>query len=88
MLDFSPGCESDLCHLITDYFSQVKIEAVCPLELRSICEKGLLLLTITIPEMEVYQFVNFIFFWKGFFRFLLIVIKWKIKNKKNIFDDI
>ncbi|KAM7255099.1 hypothetical protein ACFE04_020340 [Oxalis oulophora] len=32
--------------------SRVKIGTVCPTELRSICEKGLLLLTITIPEME------------------------------------
>ncbi|KAF6167742.1 hypothetical protein GIB67_017237 [Kingdonia uniflora] len=32
--------------------SEVKIGAVGPTELRSICEKGLLLLTITIPEME------------------------------------
>ncbi|WRX23501.1 hypothetical protein QQP08_015988 [Theobroma cacao] len=32
--------------------SQVKIGSVCPTELRAICEKGLLLLTITIPEME------------------------------------
>ncbi|XP_048320811.1 protein SHOOT GRAVITROPISM 6 isoform X2 [Ziziphus jujuba] len=31
---------------------EVKIEGVCPIELRSICEKGLLLLTITVPEME------------------------------------
>lgn len=31
---------------------EVKIGAVCPTELRAICEKGLLLLTITIPEME------------------------------------
>ena len=35
--------------------SQVKIGAVCPTELRAICEKGLLLLTITIPEMELCQ---------------------------------
>ncbi|KAF5473711.1 hypothetical protein F2P56_005682 [Juglans regia] len=32
--------------------SKVKIGAVFPTELRAICEKGLLLLTITIPEME------------------------------------
>ncbi|OMO81848.1 Armadillo-like helical [Corchorus capsularis] len=32
--------------------SQVKIGSICPTELRAICEKGLLLLTITIPEME------------------------------------
>ncbi|XP_017977199.1 PREDICTED: protein SHOOT GRAVITROPISM 6 isoform X5 [Theobroma cacao] len=32
--------------------SQVQIGSVCPTELRAICEKGLLLLTITIPEME------------------------------------
>ncbi|XP_059462470.1 protein SHOOT GRAVITROPISM 6 isoform X2 [Corylus avellana] len=31
---------------------EVKIGAVYPMELRAICEKGLLLLTITIPEME------------------------------------
>ncbi|KVH90493.1 Armadillo-like helical, partial [Cynara cardunculus var. scolymus] len=31
---------------------QVKIGAVRPTELRAICEKGLLLITITIPEME------------------------------------
>ncbi|KAK1562913.1 hypothetical protein Q3G72_018949 [Acer saccharum] len=29
-----------------------KMRVVCPAELRAICEKGLLLLTITIPEME------------------------------------
>ncbi|KAL5740899.1 hypothetical protein ACOSQ2_030079 [Xanthoceras sorbifolium] len=32
--------------------SKVKMGLVCPTELRAICEKGLLLLTITIPEME------------------------------------
>ncbi|XP_022767239.1 protein SHOOT GRAVITROPISM 6-like isoform X9 [Durio zibethinus] len=32
--------------------SEVKIGSICPTELRTICEKGLLLLTITIPEME------------------------------------
>ncbi|KAM6568771.1 hypothetical protein CsatB_016756 [Cannabis sativa] len=31
---------------------EVKIGSVCLIELRAICEKGLLLLTITIPEME------------------------------------
>lgn len=31
----------------------MKICAVTPGDLRSICEKGLLLITITIPEMEV-----------------------------------
>ncbi|KAK3013387.1 hypothetical protein RJ639_010056 [Escallonia herrerae] len=31
---------------------EVKIGGVCPTELRAICEKSLLLLTITIPEME------------------------------------
>lgn len=36
----------------------MKIGAVTPGELRAVCEKGLLLVTITIPEMEV----NFIFF--------------------------
>ena len=33
---------------------QVKTGTISVTELRSICEKGLLLLTITIPEMEVY----------------------------------
>nr|GEU38198.1 protein shoot gravitropism 6 isoform X1 [Tanacetum cinerariifolium] len=32
--------------------SEVKIGSVRPTELRAICEKGLLLITITIPEME------------------------------------
>ncbi|KAK4392143.1 protein SHOOT GRAVITROPISM 6 [Sesamum angolense] len=32
--------------------SEVKIGGVCPTELRDICEKGLLLITVTIPEME------------------------------------
>lgn len=36
----------------------MKIGTLCPAELRAICEKGLLLLTITIPEMEVCQIVN------------------------------
>lgn len=36
----------------------MKIGAVTPGELRTVCEKGLLLVTITIPEMEV----SFIFF--------------------------
>lgn len=80
--------ENYLWHSITDYFSQVKIEGVCPIELRSICEKGLLLLTITVPEMEVYQFVNFIFFWKCFFRFPLIVIKWKIRKNNFLMISI
>lgn len=31
----------------------MKIGAVTPTELRAVCEKGLLLVTITIPEMEV-----------------------------------
>ena len=31
----------------------MKIGAVTPGELRTVCEKGLLLVTITIPEMEV-----------------------------------
>ncbi|XP_058207900.1 protein SHOOT GRAVITROPISM 6 isoform X3 [Rhododendron vialii] len=31
---------------------EVKIGMVCPIELREICEKGLLLVTITVPEME------------------------------------
>lgn len=34
--------------------SQVKIGVVCPIELREICGKGLLLVTITVPEMEVH----------------------------------
>lgn len=29
--------------------------AVCPVELRRICEKGLLLITVTVPEMEVFN---------------------------------
>ncbi|TYH47376.1 hypothetical protein ES332_D11G407600v1 [Gossypium tomentosum] len=33
-------------------FPQVKTRSTCPKELRAICEKGLLLVTITIPEME------------------------------------
>ncbi|PPS15065.1 hypothetical protein GOBAR_AA05489 [Gossypium barbadense] len=32
--------------------SEVKTRSTCPKELRAICEKGLLLVTITIPEME------------------------------------
>ncbi|XP_061964637.1 protein SHOOT GRAVITROPISM 6 isoform X5 [Populus nigra] len=32
--------------------SKVRIGAFCPTKLRAVCEKGLLLLTITIPEME------------------------------------
>ncbi|KAI4300360.1 hypothetical protein L6164_033748 [Bauhinia variegata] len=32
--------------------AEMKIGAVTPAELRAVCEKGLLLLTITIPEME------------------------------------
>ncbi|XP_021677399.2 protein SHOOT GRAVITROPISM 6 isoform X1 [Hevea brasiliensis] len=32
--------------------SKVKLGRFCPIELRAICEKGLLLITITIPEME------------------------------------
>lgn len=36
---------------------QMKIGVVTPGQLRAVCEKGLLLVTITIPEMEV----NFIF---------------------------
>lgn len=31
----------------------MKLGRFCPIELRTICEKGLLLITITIPEMEV-----------------------------------
>lgn len=42
--------------LIPGYcFPQVKIGAFCAMDLRAVCEKGLLLLTITIPEMEVYK---------------------------------
>lgn len=33
---------------------QAKIGGVSPTELRDTCEKGLLLITVTIPEMEVY----------------------------------
>lgn len=37
----------------------MKIGAVTPSELRAVCEKGLLLVTITIPEMEViFFFIN------------------------------
>lgn len=36
---------------------QAKVGKVSVAELRSVCEKGLLLLTITIPEMEVYRFL-------------------------------
>lgn len=32
---------------------QMKIGVVTPGQLRAVCEKGLLLVTITIPEMEV-----------------------------------
>lgn len=32
---------------------EVKAGAVCPGELRRICEKGLLLITVTVPEMEL-----------------------------------
>ncbi|KAI3447537.1 hypothetical protein Pfo_004202 [Paulownia fortunei] len=32
--------------------SEVNIGGVCPTDLREICEKGLLLITVTIPEME------------------------------------
>jgi hypothetical protein len=32
--------------------TEKKIGMVCPTELRAVCEKGLLLITITIPEME------------------------------------
>lgn len=34
---------------------QVKIGGISPTELRDTCEKGLLLITVTIPEMEVYE---------------------------------
>ncbi|KAK1319529.1 hypothetical protein QJS10_CPB04g01815 [Acorus calamus] len=33
--------------------AEVKMGDVCPEELRAICEKGLILLAITIPEMEM-----------------------------------
>ncbi|KAK6126257.1 hypothetical protein DH2020_040002 [Rehmannia glutinosa] len=32
--------------------SEVNVGGVCPTDLRDICEKGLLLITVTIPEME------------------------------------
>jgi len=32
---------------------QMKMDAVTLSELRTICEKGLLLITVTVPEMEV-----------------------------------
>ncbi|XP_050226540.1 protein SHOOT GRAVITROPISM 6 [Mercurialis annua] len=32
--------------------SKVKLGSFCPIDLRAICEKGLLLITITVPEME------------------------------------
>ncbi|KAL3623358.1 Protein SHOOT GRAVITROPISM 6 [Castilleja foliolosa] len=32
--------------------SEVNIGGVCPTDLREVCEKGLLLITVTIPEME------------------------------------
>ena len=51
-----------LWHLIQGCFCQVKIGTVCLIELRTICEKGLLLLTITIPEMEVIEFQFYIHF--------------------------
>lgn len=35
---------------------QMKFGAVTSGDLRAICEKGLLLVTITIPEMEVHSF--------------------------------
>lgn len=35
--------------------TQFKAGAVTPTELRGICEKGLLLITVTVPEMEVYS---------------------------------
>ncbi|KAL0316187.1 UNVERIFIED_CONTAM: protein SHOOT GRAVITROPISM 6 [Sesamum radiatum] len=38
--------------------SEVKIGGVCPTELRDICEKGLLLITVTIPEMEVCRCIS------------------------------
>lgn len=34
-------------------FSQMKMDAATLSELRAICEKGLLLITVTVPEMEV-----------------------------------
>lgn len=40
------------CAISDDGKNEVKIWAVSPTALRAICEKGLLLLTITIPEME------------------------------------
>lgn len=38
----------------------MKIGAVTPGELRAVCEKGLLLVTITIPEMEVKLCTDFV----------------------------
>ncbi|XVF18888.1 hypothetical protein REPUB_Repub11eG0062200 [Reevesia pubescens] len=37
---------------IPGHIIKVKIGSICPTELRAICEQGLLLLTLTIPEME------------------------------------
>ncbi|GJV24729.1 protein shoot gravitropism 6 isoform X1 [Tanacetum coccineum] len=43
---------TNLYHSFQQKRSEVKIGSVRPTELRAICEKGLLLITITIPEME------------------------------------
>ncbi|KAF7804391.1 protein SHOOT GRAVITROPISM 6 isoform X1 [Senna tora] len=48
MLD---SLDSTLTHVVI-FWDRMKIGAVTPGELRLICEKGLLLITITIPEME------------------------------------
>lgn len=47
---FIMACSS----LLKTWDSQVKAGAVCPGELQIICEKGLLLITVTVPEMEVF----------------------------------
>ncbi|KAL7594217.1 protein SHOOT GRAVITROPISM 6 [Lactuca sativa] len=47
-----PFRPSNLYYSFQQKRSEVKIGAVRPTELRAICEKGLLLITITIPEME------------------------------------
>ncbi|KAL4592110.1 hypothetical protein LXL04_005094 [Taraxacum kok-saghyz] len=47
-----PFRPSNLYYSFQQRRSEVKIGAVRPTELRAICEKGLLLITITIPEME------------------------------------
>ncbi|GER36839.1 ARM repeat superfamily protein [Striga asiatica] len=39
-------------HLWCAYKSMVNVGGICPTDLREVCEKGLLLITVTIPEME------------------------------------